>query len=78
MTLSELNLLKASVDQVLVLETKAGACFAQVLFVFDEGETPDMFYLEMEPHPGRGLVQKGKEGHSLLLADIVAVSPFAG
>ncbi|NYF81373.1 hypothetical protein [Granulicella arctica] len=73
MTESELKLLKASIDLVIVLETKDGEHLAQILFVFDEGETPDLFYLEVEPGPEGVWVQKGASGHSLLLSEIVSV-----
>ena len=78
MTDSEVSLLRSSVDRPIVLETKEGTFLAHVLFVFDEGETPDMFYLEMELQPDGQLVQRGASGHSVLLKEIVSVSPFTG
>ena len=73
MTEAERNLLKTSIDEVLVLETADGEHIAQILFVFDEGETPDLFYLEVEPRPDGTFAQKGSSGHSLLLSDIRSV-----
>ena len=76
MTDTELSLLKASIDQVVDLETIAGdRHLAQILFVFDEGETPDVFYLKVVPGPDGEFVAQGKTGHSLLLSDITAVRP---
>ena len=76
MTQAELSLLKASIDQVVELEVAGGERhLAQVLFVFDEGETPDVFYLKVAPGPDGELVAQGSNGHSLLLSEIVAVRP---
>ena len=60
MTETELSLLKASIDQVVDLETTRGERhLAQILFVFDEGETPDVFYLKVAHCPGGGFVAQG-------------------
>ena len=76
MTQAELSLLKASIDQVVELEVAGGERhLAQILFVFDEGETPDVFYLKVAPGPDGELVAQGSNGHSLLLSEIVAVRP---
>ena len=78
MTDIELTLLKASIDQVVALETKQGERhLAQILFVFDEGETPDVFYLKVEPRADGSYVQQGSTGHSLLLSGIAAVHPLS-
>jgi hypothetical protein len=72
-----LNLLKASIDKVVTIETKGGdRHLAQVLFVFDEGETPDCFYLKVEPGSDGAFVQQGSSGFSVLLSDIAAVYPL--
>jgi hypothetical protein len=77
MTETELNLLKASVDQVVEIEMTTGdRHLAQILFVFDEGETPDVFYLKVVAGPDGEFVTQGSTGHSVLLADIAAVRPF--
>jgi hypothetical protein len=77
MTDTELSLLKASIDQVVDLETTAGERhLAQILFVFDEEDTPDVFYLEVVPGPDGGFVTQGGTGHSVLLSDIAAVRPY--
>jgi hypothetical protein len=74
MTDTELSLLKASVDQVVFLEMKdGGRDLAQILFVFDEGETPDVFYLKVERGADGSFVQQGSGGQSVLLSEIAAV-----
>jgi hypothetical protein len=74
MSETELALLKASIDRVVTLETALhGPHLAQILFVFAEEDTPDVFYLEMEPGPDGELRQKDNRGRSVLLSDIVAV-----
>jgi len=77
MTPTELYLLKASIDQVVELEVTGGERhLAQILFVFEEGETPDVFYLKVAPGPDGELVTQGSTGYSLLLSDIAAVRPY--
>ena len=77
MTETELSLLKASIDQVVDLETTRGERhLAQILFVFDEGETPDVFYLKVAPGPGGGFVAQGTSGRSLLLTEIATVRAY--
>ena len=74
MTDEQLSLLKSSVDQVVELETAAGERhLAQILFVFDEGETPDVFYVKVAYGPEGEFVPEGRAGHSVLLSEIVAV-----
>ena len=52
MTEAEQALLKTQIDHVVVLETVHGdRRVAQILFVFDEGETPDLFVVEVERGP---------------------------
>ncbi|HTD96196.1 MAG TPA: hypothetical protein VK627_04685 [Edaphobacter sp.] len=76
MTDAELVFLKSQIDQVVALETTEGErLLAQVLFVFDEGDTPDMFYLRVEPGPDGAYVQQGSAGYSLLLSDVAGVRP---
>jgi hypothetical protein len=76
MTDEHLLLLKSSIDQVVDLETTGGdRHLAQILFVFDEGDTPDVFYLKVTASPDGTFVPEGATGHSVLLADIVAVHP---
>ena len=77
MTDEHLTLLKSSIDQVVDLETTAGdRHLAQILFVFDEGETPDVFYLKVAPGPNGTFIPQGSTGHSVLLSDIAAVRPY--
>jgi hypothetical protein len=79
MTDTELSLLKTSIDQIVDLETSGGdRHLAQILFVFDEGETPDVFYLKVVPGPDGEFVAQGSTGHSVLLSDIAAVRPHLG
>jgi hypothetical protein len=71
-----LTLLKASIDRVVDIETTGGERhLAQILFVFDEGETPDVFYLKVAPGPDGELLAQETAGHSVLLSDIAAVRP---
>jgi hypothetical protein len=77
MTDTELSLLKTSIDQIVELETAAGERhLARVLFVFDEGETPDVFYLKVARGPDGEYLAEGSTGHSVLLSDIAAVRPY--
>jgi hypothetical protein len=77
MTNEHLAFLKKSIDKVVDLETTAGdRHLAEILFVFDEGETPDVFYLKVFARPDRTFVPEGGSGHSILLADIAAVRPY--
>ena len=74
MTDEHLTLLKSSIDQVVDLEFSDGdRHLAQILFVFDDGDTPD---LKVSPGPDGTFVQEGSTGHSVLLADIAAVRPY--
>ena len=76
MTDEQREFLKASVDEVVEIETAAeGRHLAQILFVFDEGETPDVFYVKVAAGPEGEFVPEGKSGHSVLLSEIVAVRP---
>ena len=77
MTDSDRTLLKNSIDQVVDLDFSDGdRHLAQILFVFDEGDTPDVFYLKVSPGPDGTFVPEGNTGHSVLLADIAAVRPY--
>jgi hypothetical protein len=74
MTDEDLSFLKSQIDQVVLIETNAGERhLAQILFVFDEGETPDVFYLKVERGTDGGFVQQGGSGYSVLLSEIAAV-----
>jgi hypothetical protein len=77
MTDEYLALLKSSIDQVVQIETTDGdRHLAQILFVFDEGDTPDVFYLRGESRPDGTFATQETAGHSVLLADIAAVHPY--
>jgi hypothetical protein len=77
MTCDHLSLLKSSIDQVVTIETGDGdRHLAQILFVFDEGDTPDVFYLRVEPASDGTFVPQGSAGSSVLLSDIAAVHPY--
>jgi len=77
MTDAERTFLKASIDQVVEVEMADGdRHLAQILFVFDDGETPDVFYLKVAPGPDGDLVAQGTAGCSVLLSDIVAVRRY--
>jgi hypothetical protein len=74
MTADDLAFLKSRIDEVVVLDIVQGEhIFAKPLVVFDEGDTPDVFYLEVEPGPDDTYIEKGTAGYSVLLSDIVAV-----
>jgi hypothetical protein len=74
MTDEHLALLKSSIDMVVTLETTDGERFlAQILFVFAGEDTPDVFYLKVEPGPDGNFVPLSSGGYSTLLADIAAV-----
>ena len=61
---------------MVVLETIQGnRLLTQILFVFDEGETPDLFCIEVERNPDGSYARKGKTGLSILLSDIATVQP---
>jgi hypothetical protein len=77
MTDLERTLLKNSIDQVVDLEFSDGnRHLAQILFVFDEGDTPDVFYLKVSPGPDGTFVSEAGSGHSVLLSDITSVHPY--
>ena len=77
MTDEDLTLLKSSIDEIVILETSDGEeIIAQVLFVFDEGETPDLFYLKVVSHENGTFTPQETGGHSLLLSEVVAVRPL--
>jgi hypothetical protein len=74
MTDEHLVLLKSSIDEIITLETNDGERIAaQILFVFDDGDTPDVFFLKVEPNSDGTFVTQGSGGYSLLLSDIAAV-----
>jgi len=76
MTDQHLAFLKSQIDQiVLIVPVTGDPHLAQILFLFDEGETPDVFYLKVEPGPDGAYVQQGNTGHSVLLSDILSVHP---
>jgi hypothetical protein len=69
--------LPSQVDQVVFLETVQGKhLVAQILVVFDEGKTPDLFCVEVIPGPDGSWVKKSEAGHSILLADISRIRPL--
>jgi hypothetical protein len=75
MTEDQLAFLKSSLDEVVVLETAQGErLLVQILIVVDEGETPDLFCVEVD-QSSTGFVQRTNATHSILLADIVGVEP---
>ena len=77
MTDSERTLLKNSIDQVVDLEFSNGdRHLAQILFVFDEGDTPDVFYLKVSLGPDGTFVSEGSIGYSVLLSEIACVHSY--
>jgi hypothetical protein len=75
-TADERALLPSLIDKVVALETVQGdRFFAQILVVFDEGETPDLFCLEVTQGADGMWIRKENAGHSILLDDIVRITP---
>jgi len=76
-TAEHLTVLKSSVDKIVTIELNDGdRHLGQILFVFDEGETPDVFYLKVAPGADGEFVSQGSTGHSVLLSEIAAVYPY--
>jgi hypothetical protein len=74
MTSAERADLPSLVEKIIHLETVQGERFlAKLLFVFDDGETPDLFCVEVERSPEGRWRERPEAGHSILLADIVSV-----
>ena|GEM_PF-1577320 len=74
MTQVERVLLPSLIDNVVTLETVQGErLLAQILVVFDEGETPDLFCVEVTRGTNGEWVQKKDAGHSILLSEITQV-----
>ena len=75
MTETDRALLQTQLDQVVGLETLQGDhLLVQLLFLFDEGPTPDLFCLEVTLNPDGTYAPKNTTGLSILLSDIRAVS----
>jgi hypothetical protein len=75
MTEAELAFLKSSLDQVVVLETAQGErLLVQIIIVVDEGETPDLFCVEVDA-TAAGYVPRREATRSILLSDIASVEP---
>jgi len=75
MTEAELAFLKSNLDQVVVLETAQGErLLVQIIIVVDEGETPDLFCVEVDATE-TGYKPRQEATHSILLSDIVSVQP---
>lgn len=74
MTPAERALLPSLIDKVVALETIQGdRLVVQLLFVVDEGETPDLFCLEVTQGPDGTWIQKGSVGYSILLSEITRI-----
>jgi hypothetical protein len=77
MTEAERAALKNQIDEVVTLETVQGdRLLVQILIVVDEGETPDLFCVEVNRNPDGSYSPRGTTGHSILLSDIVSVTPL--
>jgi hypothetical protein len=73
-TAAERALLPSLIDKVVALEMVQGdRLVAQILFVFDEGETPDLFCLEVTQDSDGTWVQKGSAGYSVLLSEVARI-----
>ena len=67
--------LQTQLDQVVALETLQGDhLLVQLLFLFDEGSTPDLFCLEVTANPDGTYTLKNTTGLSILLSDIRSVA----
>lgn len=76
MTAAERVILPSLVDNVVTLETAQGErLLVQILVVFDEGETPDLFCVDVVRGTDGEWVQKKDAGHSILLSEITQVGP---
>ena len=74
MTPAERAALPLLPDKVVHLETVQGEkLVAKVLFVFDEGETPDLFCVEVERGAEGKWIEKPEAGHSILLSEVGSV-----
>lgn len=74
MTPSERAGLPSLVEKIVHLDTVQGdKLVAKLLFVFDEGETPDLFCVEVEQGAEGAWIEKPEAGHSILLSDVASV-----
>ena len=73
MTATELALLKASIDKVVGLTFADGERPVKVLVVFDAGDSPDVFFIEVERSPDGSWLERKGGGRSELLEDVVRV-----
>jgi hypothetical protein len=75
MTPQHLSLLRASIDQVVEIETLDGSRFLGIpLFVYEGEDNPDVFFLPVTRNPNQAAKTTGPAtGQSLLLEDIQAV-----
>ncbi|QNI37568.1 hypothetical protein [Edaphobacter albus] len=74
MTPAERADLPSLTEKIVHLETVQGdKLMAKLLFVFDEGETPDLFCVEVERGQEGTWIEKPEAGYSILLADVASV-----
>jgi hypothetical protein len=70
--------LKTQLDQVVALEMLQGdQLLVQLLFIFDEEPTPDLFCLEVTANPDGTYTPKNTTGLSILFSDIRTASAAA-
>ncbi len=76
MTAADLNTLKANVGRVVEIEAADGEIFlARVISVFDEEDSPDLFYWAVSRAGDKSFVNG--EGYAIQLSDIKKVQ-FVG
>ncbi len=76
MTAAELALVKSCIDKVVGLTLADGERPVKVLVVFDEGDSPDLFFHEVERAADGSWVEKKGAAYSELLEDVVRVRRF--
>ena len=79
MTQDDIDLLQRCVDRILAIELTTGEqFFAEVLFVFTDGESPDVFYLRCLREADGAFIPQTTAGESTLLTDIRRIALIPG
>ena len=76
MTDSDLECLKANIDQVVEIEVQTGErLLIKVISVFDQESDPDVFFFDVTSYPFMN-VSEQTEGCALLLHEILSVRKY--
>ncbi|MGP8174221.1 MAG: hypothetical protein ACLP7O_06690 [Terracidiphilus sp.] len=76
MNQSDLECLKANVDQIVEIETRKGEhLLIKVLYVFDQESDPDVFFYDVTSDPLKQDSEQS-EGYGLPLQEIVSVRKY--